>query len=160
MRYLIRQKYFSIRDGFYITDEHERNAYYVQGKFFSLAKQLTIYDLQGRELLFIKQKLFHILPNYDIFEGENLVATVKRKFSIFTKHYNIESSIYGDMRIEGNIFAWNFSIISKEGREIARISKKVLNIRDTYTVDIFDKNFEALSLAITLIIDAVHHISR
>lgn len=158
MRFLIQQKYFSIRDGFYITDEAGRNAYFVQGKFFSLGKQLTMYDSANREVLFIKQKLFRLLANFNVFQGEQLIANIKRKLPlILFKRYKVKSDVLGDLTIKGNIVAWNFSILDSANREVGRVSKKVLKIRDTYTIDIFDKNLESIILALTIVLDAAHH---
>lgn len=158
MRFLIQQKYFSIRDGFYIKDESGRDTYYVQGKFFSLGKQLTMYDGANREVLFIKQKLFRLMATFDVFEGNREVAKIKRKLPlIFAKRYKVTSDVFGDLTIKGNVFAWNFSIIDSQGREVGRVSKKVLKVRDTYAIDVFDRNLETIILALTIILDAVHH---
>lgn len=117
MRFLIRQKYFSIRDGFYITDEAGRNAYFVQGKIFTLGKQLTMYDLSGREILFIKQRIFRILPTFDVYQNNEVVAKIKRILPlIFVKRYKVKSSLFGDLKIKGNVFAWNFAIVDAQGK--------------------------------------------
>ncbi|MGI6133246.1 MAG: LURP-one-related/scramblase family protein [Christensenellales bacterium] len=158
MRFLIRQKYFSIRDGFYITDEAGRNAYFVQGKIFTLGKQLTMYDLSGREILFIKQRIFRILPTFDVYQNNEVVAKIKRILPlIFVKRYKVKSSLFGDLKIKGNVFAWNFAIVDAQGKEVGRVSKKVLRVRDTYAVDVYDKQLEPMVLALTIILDAVYH---
>lgn len=156
MRFLIKQKYFAIRDGFYITDEGGRNAYFVQGKMFTIGKKLTIFDNAGREVLFLKQRIFRPLARFDVYQGNDVVATIKRTVPLFKK-YKIISDKYGDLKIKGNILAWSFSIETYDGRQVAAISKKVLKIRDTYTVDVFDKRLETIVLGVSLVIDAMHH---
>lgn len=156
MRFLIKQKYFSIKDGFHITDINGNNAYFVQGKFFTLGKQLTMFDNAGREVLFLKQRLFRLRARFDIYINNEVVAYIKRK-TFFLKRYKIKSDVYGDLKIKGNIFAWNFSISTAEKRQVGVISKKIMKIRDTYTVDALDQRLEPLVIATALIIDAMHH---
>ncbi len=158
MRFLIQQKYFSIRDGFYVRDETGRNAYYVRGKIFTFGKQLSLSDSSGREILFIKQRLFRLLATYDILQNGVQIARIKRKFpGLFIKRYKIISDTFGDMKIKGNIVAWNFSIIDANDQKVAAISKKILRIRDTYTVDVYDRNIEPLVIGVSVILDAAHH---
>lgn len=158
MRFLIRQKFFSIRDGFYVKDEQGRDAYYIRGKIFSWGKQLTIFNNQGQELLLIKQRLFRIRARFDVKRGEETIAVIKRKlFPIFIKRYTIKTNDFGTLKIKGGIMAWKFSITNEAGEDLAYISKHVLNINDTYTVDISDRRFEALGLGIAIIMDVIHH---
>ncbi len=158
MRFIVQQKFFSIRDGYYISDEAGRNVYFVQGKLFTLRKQFTMYDNNKREVLFIKQKLLSLLGTFNVFQGENHLAKVKRRLPLlFAKRYKIISKIFGNLRIKGNMFAFNFAIVDDTGQEVARVSKKLLKVRDTYAIDIYDPNLEHLVLALSIIIDAVHH---
>lgn len=160
MRFIVRQKFFSIRDGFYIKDEAGRDMYHVQGKLFSLGKKLYLRDLAGNEL-FIKQRLFRLRARYDFLINDEVVAVVKRRwFPLFLKRYKVESDVFGDLKIKGNIMAWSFSIDTKDGHSLATVSKKILHINDTYAVDIFDKRFEMLGLGIAVMLDAVHHKGR
>lgn len=158
MRFVIQQKYFSIRDGFYIRDEAGRDAYYVRGKIFTFGKQLSLADSSGREIIFIKQRLFRLLATYDILQNGEKIARIKRRFpGLFIKRYKIISDTLGDMKIKGNIVAWNFSVIDGNGQTVATISKKILRIRDTYSVDIYDRRLEPILLGIATILDAAHH---
>lgn len=161
MRFIIQQKFFSIRDGFYISNERGQDVYFVQGKFFSFGKQLSMYDSSNREVLFIKQKVFSFLGTFDLFQNGNQVARIKRKLPlIFAKRYKLTSEIFGNLRIKGNVFAFNFSIIDEQDREVARVSKKLLKIKDTYAIDVYDDRLEQIILALTIIIDAIHHKGR
>lgn len=158
MRFLIQQKYFSIRDGFYIRDEAGREAYYVRGKLFTFGKQLSLSDTSGREILFIKQRPLRLLATFDIMQNGVSIARIKRKFpGLFLKRYKITSETLGDMKIKGNIVAWNFSILDGNNQQIATISKKILRIRDSYAVDVYDRRLEPFALGVSIILDAIHH---
>lgn len=155
MRFIVRQKYFAIRDGFYIKNEMGQDVYYVQGKLFSFGKKLYLRNAMGQEL-FIKQRLFRIRPRFDFYVNDERIAVVKRRlFPIFMKRYKINTEDFGKLKIKGNIIAWKFSIESEDG-VLATVNKK-FTVNDIYEVDIFNKNFEALGLGIAVMLDAIHH---
>jgi uncharacterized protein YxjI len=58
MRYILKQKLFSLGDDFFIKDETGRDLYFVDGKLFSFGAQLSFQDLEHNELAFIKQRIF------------------------------------------------------------------------------------------------------
>ena len=64
MRYVMKQKLFSLGDDFYIKDESGGDVFFVDGKVFTLGKKLSFQDLEGNELAFIKQKLLSWGPTY------------------------------------------------------------------------------------------------
>lgn len=78
MRYLVRERIFSIGDKFDIQDESGRNVYEVAGKVFSFGNKLNIFDMSGNNLIYIEQKIFKFLPEYYIYMGDKIVANVKR----------------------------------------------------------------------------------
>lgn len=158
-RFLLKQKYFAIRDGFNVKDASGRDCFYVQGKVFTLAKKLWLYSLNGQEIFYIKQRLFRLFPRYDIMQNGELVGKMKRTFPVLLgKRYKISSDRYGDMTTYGT-FGFNFTV-KQDGQDVGRISKKILKIADTYTVDVHDHRLASYMLAIALVIDARHHRSH
>ncbi len=153
MRYLVRQKIFSLSDRFHIQDEYGNIRFEVEGKIFSLGNKLRIYDMDGRELIYIEQKLWRLLPEYNIYKGSSLVARVKRELTFFKPRFTIESQ-YGDLTIDGDIFAHNFNIL-KNGRPIAWVSKKWMSLSDTYTVEIAPGEDEAFILSLAIVLDQI-----
>ncbi|HNW90269.1 MAG TPA: LURP-one-related family protein [Bacteroidales bacterium] len=67
MKYIIKQKVWSLTDRFSIKDEQENDRFFVNSKYFSLGNNLTLEDAGGYQLFHIKQKLFKFLPVYEIF---------------------------------------------------------------------------------------------
>lgn len=57
MRYLMKQKLFSLGGTFYIKNERDQDIFLVEGASFSFGHQLTFRDMSGNELAFIRQKL-------------------------------------------------------------------------------------------------------
>ncbi|MBU2277838.1 MAG: LURP-one-related family protein, partial [Gammaproteobacteria bacterium] len=62
MKYLIKQKIFSLTDSFEIENENGQVVITAKGKFFSISSSQTLFDQQGIELLKIKRKYLTLLP--------------------------------------------------------------------------------------------------
>ncbi|GFN35251.1 LURP-one-related/scramblase family protein [Tepidimicrobium xylanilyticum] len=155
MRYIIRERIFSIADKFNIEDENGNPQYEVVGKIFSLGNKLYIYDLNGIELIYIEQQVFRLLPEYFIYKEGSLVAKVKQQLTFFKPKFHIESS-YGSFTIDGDIFHYSFNIL-KNGSPIAWINKKWISFSDTYSVEILDDEDQPLILALVIVLDQVFH---
>ena len=137
MRYIIRQKVFSIREGFFIKDANQNDLYKVTGKVISLGKKLSLSDLQGNELCFIEQKLLKLMPEYHISVNGQVVMVIKQKVAFLKKKIEITGSA-GNYTVAGDFFAFDFTV-TKDNATVATISKKLLKFADTYTVDIDDR---------------------
>jgi len=155
MRYLVRQKMFSLSDSFTIKDEENNDVFIVKSQLLSFGKKLRIFDLAGRELCYIEQKLFRLMPEYDIYIAGYCVANVKKKFAFFKNNF-VVTSPNSQYYIDGDIFAYEFSIY-KDGRAVAYISKKFFSFTDTYMVDIDDGSDQVTILALAIVIDMVCH---
>lgn len=154
-RFIIRQKILALRDGFTIKDEAEIDQYRVKSKLLSFGKKLWIYDMFDNELCTIEQRVFKLLPEYHISIAENEVMTIKKVFTLFNKRFDITGSA-GDYTVEGDIIAKDFQII-KNGCTAATISKKLLAMSDTYSVDISENENPVLMLAVAVVMDLVCH---
>lgn len=155
MRYVVRQKIFSLGDGFRIKDEIGNDIFIVRSQILSFGKKLRIYDLLDNELCYIEQRLFKFMPEYDIYVGGQHMANVKKKFAFFKNDFEITSpgnSYY----VEGDFWAHEFSIHSGS-HMAARISKEFFSFTDTYGVDIDDREDQIPLLALAIVIDMVCH---
>ncbi|HEX4683389.1 MAG TPA: LURP-one-related family protein [Gemmatimonadaceae bacterium] len=79
MRYVLKQKFFSLGDDFMITDDAGRDVYFVDGKAFSIGDQLSFQDLNGTQLAYIKQRVLSWGPTYEIARNGDVVAVVKKQ---------------------------------------------------------------------------------
>lgn len=151
MRLFIKQKVWSFKDRFTIKDDVERDVYYVEGEFLTFAKKLRVFDQQNKEQLYIEQKLWRFLPEFDLFQDGEKVATVKKEFALFKNNY----TIFGpDWHIEGSVMAHDYVI--KEGNKVvADINKKWLSWGDSYEINITDESNVTVLLGVVIVIDAV-----
>lgn len=151
MKIYVKEKVFSWRDRFTVTDEEGNDRYIIEGEIFSLGKKLHIYDMFDRELALIKQKMPSLMPNFQVFcEGEQ-IAEIKKKFMLIFSKYTVDGPGW---EITGDFIEHDYEI-KKEGRRIASIHKKWMSWGDTYEVDVDDPRNEILTLAVVLAIDCV-----
>lgn len=158
MKFYVREKVFSFGDNFTIKDIDGYDAYKVVGKVFSFGNKLHLYSMDGRELAYIEQKLFKFLPEYHIHMDNSVVAVLKKEFSFFKPRLHIDS-IFGSFDIEGNIFAYNFTVY-RNGVSVADISKRAFAFSDTYEVDINDNESYPFILSMVIVIDQIFHDNR
>ncbi|MCL2631143.1 MAG: LURP-one-related family protein [Firmicutes bacterium] len=156
MIYKVKQKIFSVRDGYHVFDQYDNRAFHIMGKFFSIGKKFRFLDMSGSELFFIKQKLFRLFPTYEIWQGGQRVALFKGKFRMFGKKAVIKSEQYGDFKLWGSVMGWNFRI-TNNGAHAMEISKKLFRLSDTYAIDIADGLYDPFMLAVATVVDCAYH---
>jgi uncharacterized protein YxjI len=144
MRYYIKQKVFSFRDKFRVTDENQNELYEVKGKIMSLSNKLELKDMNGSVLYQAKKKVFSLMANYSLYDDQGTeVALIKRKLSL---RPNFDLSIMGkDLSVEGSFYGHAFDIVD-QGNVIASINKKYLSWGDTYEIDILEKEHNVDSI--------------
>lgn len=157
MRYIMRQKMFSLADSFTIKDENGDDVFDVRGTVFSLGKHLSFQDLAGNTLLTIKQELLSWGPTYDILKDDNPVAYVKKElFNVFNYRFAIDLPGGASGVAAGNFLDHEYTL-TRDGSPMATISKQWFSLTDTYGVDIPKDEDDVLVLAITVVIDMVCH---
>lgn len=157
MRYLMKQKVFSVGDKFAIKDENGSDAFFVDGRVFSLGHQLAFEDPQGRELAFIKQKVLALGKTYEIYRnGEHAASVKKEMFTLFQCTFHIHVDGQGDVDAAGNLSDHEYTF-TRNGEPIAQISKQWFAWSDTYGVEIADGEDPVLILASTVVIDLCCH---
>jgi len=156
-RYILQQKFFTIKDRYEITDDRNQVRFLMRGKFFTIGKKFWLSDARGNDLYFVKQRLFRLLARYDVKQGDNTVGKIKKRLSLFTKRLKVTSD-YGNYKVKGNVFAWDFKITDEAGNLVGNISKSILRIADRYTVDIY--NNDAFILAVAVALDSIYHPKR
>lgn len=157
MRYLMRQRIFSLGDDFTIKDEAGQDVFLVDGKVFSIGHKLAFIDMQGRELAFIRQKLLTIAPKYEIHRDGKLVAVVKKKmFTLFRCRFTVDVPGPDDIEAAGSLLDHEYKF-TRGGQTVATVSKRWFSMSDTYGVEIAPGEDDVLILASTVVIDMACH---
>ena len=151
MKLYMRQKVFSWRDRFSITDELGAEQYYAHSEGFTFGKKLHLTDTNGNELAFISEKVLSFTPRYFVSQYGQTIAEVVKDFSLFRPKYRIDGLGW---RIEGDVFDHNYVLLDANGFAMASVSKVWLSWGDTYEIDISMVADPAITLAVVLVIDA------
>ena len=157
MRFLMKQKIFSLRDSFEIFDEHNELAYIAKGSFFSfLRKSLTLKDAQENEVAQIKQKLLAIKPTFFIRANDGVTCRIKKCFFPLFSSKFIISTPGSEVVLTGDFLSHEYRF-EANGEEIAAVSKHWFSFGDTYGVDIkYDEDIW-LILSSIAVIDMIMH---
>lgn len=157
MRYVLKQKLFSLGDDFHIKDDAERDVYFVDGKAFSFGDQLSFQDLDGNELAFIKQKVFSWGKTYEIFRDGVVAAVVKKElFALFHHRFTVDVPGPDDLEAEGSFTDHEYTF-RRGDRTVATVSKKWFSWTDTYGVDVAPGEDPVLILASAVVVDQACH---
>jgi uncharacterized protein YxjI len=150
MRLLFRQKIFSWFDSFDIFDEAGNTVYTVKGQL-SWGHCLKIFDSTGSYVGMVKQRVITFLPTFDIYMGDNLIGSIKKEFSLLRPKYDID---FNGWHVDGSLLEWDYTIRDTLGSRIATISKELLHMSDTYTIDVTNPYDALYTVMLVLAIDA------
>ncbi|OAH14913.1 LURP-one-related/scramblase family protein [Streptomyces jeddahensis] len=151
MRYLVRDRILGIGDDYWIEDEQGGKAFLVDGKAMRLRDTFELKDPTGRVLIVVRQKMLALRDTMVIERDGESLATVKRKrLSLLRNHYRVALADGTEMDVSGKILDREFTI-ELDHRQLARISRRWLHVRETYGVDILDEQADpSLLIAVTV----------
>ncbi len=156
MKYLVREKMFSIGDDFWIEDEHGQKAFYVDGKVLRIRETLVLQDPHGNELAVIHKKLVALRDTMTVERDGRTLVTVRKKISPFRDKYRAELASGEELEIRGSIAEREYDIEYDEER-LARISRKWFRLRDTYAIHVEREDADpAMLIAVAVCVDRMH----
>jgi uncharacterized protein YxjI len=160
MRYLVRERIFSIKADFWITDENGNDVFYVDGKALSLRETFELRDASGNILTIIRKRLLSMRDTMEIESGEGVVATVRQAFFSPIRHrYIVDLADGSRLEATGDFADKDWSLVA-DGRLVGRISRQWFRIRDTYGVEVEPGENDALVISIAVCIDRIHEDER
>ena len=135
MRYLMRQKLFSLGEDFFIKDESGTDVFVVDGKAFSFGDQLSFQDLAGNELCAVVEK---------------------EPFTFFNCRFTVDLPGPDDLEAKGDFLDHEYEF-HRGGERVATVSKRWFTWADIYGVEIGEGVDDVLILASTVVIDLACH---
>ncbi|MEK3686068.1 MULTISPECIES: LURP-one-related/scramblase family protein [unclassified Paenibacillus] len=147
----IKQKVFSLREKFTVKNQQEQDVYYVEGSFMRIPKTFSIMNTADEEVALITKKVFSFLPKFFVEVDGREVLTIKKEFSFLKARYTIDSA---DIEVHGNWWDMDFQVIQR-GAVIGEVNKKWFTWGDSYSVQVFKEEMEAIIIAIVVAIDCV-----
>ena len=149
MKLLFKQRFFSWFDSYDIYDESGTIVYTVKGQL-SWGHCLKIFDVNDNEVGIVKQQVFTFLPKFDIYINNQYVGCIKRELSFFKPQYTID---YCGWYVQVDILEWDYQVFNQSGNIIATVSKQIVNLTDTYELEMDIENALGV-LMLVLAIDA------
>ena len=149
MRLYFKQRFFSWLDSYDVYDEAGNTAFTVEGKL-SWGHRLHINDCHGIHIGTLQERVFTLLPQFELYVGEDYIGRIRKEFSFFKPRFTIECNGW---EVDGNWLEWDYAI--REGqRQVASIQKEIFNLTDTYVIDVAWPDDALLALMVVLAIDA------
>lgn len=151
MKLILKQKMFSWFDSFNVYTEDRQVAYKVKGQL-SWGKKLKIYTPRGDEIGAVHKQIISITPSFDLYERGKKIGSINKKlFKLFGSAYKMESLGW---TATGNFTEWNYKIKDSHGNQVAKIGKQLLNLTDTYVLDIANPHDALYVLMFVIAVDA------
>ena len=155
MRYQVRERLFTIKDDFWVTDQDGNRVFFIDAKVLSLRHTLVLEDASGRKLAAIKHKLLTFTDAMDIERDGSVAATVHEAVFSPLHHRAIIDLPGGRLEAVGNFIGKDFEIRDGQ-RVVARVSRAWFRIRDTYGVEVEPGEDDALMICIAVCLDRIH----
>jgi uncharacterized protein YxjI len=153
LRYILKQKIFSIGGDFMIQDAGGADRYFVDGKAISLGRRLVIKDMDGDVAAVIQQHLISLTPAFEISRKGRPPATISRRFfSPIFDRLKVDLPGWDDLEVRGDLFDHEYTFY-RGGRSVAQVSKRWISLVDAYGIDIADGEDDVLILASAVVID-------
>ena len=157
MRYVMRQKMWSLGGDFTVKDEAGTDRFYVAGKVLSLRHEMVFEDADRRPVATVRKRLLSFGNAYDIYHGEQLYAVVKEGWLPlvryrFTVDVGDDGAGPGDLAIAGDFSSHEYTF-EQDGQVVATVSKRWFSWTDTFGVDVADGADDVLVLACTVVVD-------
>lgn len=150
MRLLFRQRFFSWFDSYDIYSETGETLYTVKGQL-SWGHCLKIFDAAGREVGTVRERVFRFLPCFELYCGTQYSGCVRRLLTFFRPQYTVECNGW---QVQGDLFGWEYTVITGDGRPVATVSKQLFQWTDTYGIEVVRPEDALCVLMLVLAIDA------
>lgn len=149
MKMLMKERMFTWFDSYNVFDENGDTLYTVKGKL-AWGHLLKIYDAYGMEVGEVKEKIISIMPKFEIEAYGKKIGDIRREITLFKPKYDVD---YKGWKMDGDIFEWDYKIMDRR-RKVAKISKKLWRLTDTYEIEVFDREDALYALLLVLAVDA------
>ncbi len=157
MRYVMKQKMWTLTDSFTIRNEAGQDVYQIRGKWFTIGDKLSFQDMDGKELMQINQRVLSWGPTYELYKDGELRAEVRKElFTFFCCRFTVDVPGPDDMQAAGDLLDHEYTF-TRGDKPVAQVSKKWFSWTDTYGIDIAEGEDEVLLLASAVVIDMACH---
>ena len=157
MRYVMRQKLWSIGGDFTVRDADGNGRFYVDGKLLSLSHEMVFQDVQRNPLATVRKRLLSIGNVYEVHHGDRLFAVIKEGWLPLVRYkFSVDVAPEGagpeDVEVTGDFWCHEYTFV-RAGQTMATVSRRWFSFRDTFGVDVVDDADAVLVLACAVVVD-------
>lgn len=157
MRFLMKQKIFTLRDSFEIFDQHQQVVLFAKSRIFSIRKSFTLLDPNEQPVAEIRQKLLAFRPTFYITTSNGQRYCIKKTFfPLFHSRFLIKGPDCS-LIIAGNFLGHEYQFFNPKEQLVAEVSKQWFSWSDTYGIDVSDESLSELIISAVIVIDATMH---
>jgi uncharacterized protein YxjI len=159
VKFLMRERMFSIGEDFWIEDEKGQRAFLVDGKALRLRQTFELKGPGDEILAVIRKKIISIRDTMVVErDGETIAKVHKKLFSPLHHKMLIELADGQEWTATGDIIEKNYVIESEQG-VIAQTSRKWFRIRESYGIEIAHPDLP-LVLSVAVAVDELAEDAR
>uniref|UniRef100_A0AC34EZG1 Uncharacterized protein n=1 Tax=Panagrolaimus sp. ES5 TaxID=591445 RepID=A0AC34EZG1_9BILA len=149
-RFTIRQKIFSLGDGYKIKNQFSQTVFYARSRRYTILGRIVLEDMTGRGLYKIREQ-WSLNNKYKIFLTQNnqKLVTIKRKLTSLRNEFIIES-VYGRYVFKGGLGEKLYSLL-KNGLTVATVNKKFFAL--SCEIEIINAEDQAFILAMIIVLN-------
>jgi uncharacterized protein YxjI len=156
MRYLMKQKAWSLRERFNIQNDLGEDVGYLEKAIMAWGDTLVFYDVAGKQVATIKQRMLSWRPTYDIETAAGTSTLEEQRHFLARATFTIATPS-GNLGIEGDWSQHEYFVTNGHASTIATVSKQWWTWTDTFGVEILPGEDVVLILAATVVVDLIHH---
>lgn len=153
MQFSMKQKVFSIKQKFNITDMNGEPVYEVEGKLLSFGNKLTVRDMAGNDLVHIHQKVLSLVPKYFIEEEGKEEVELKGHITLLRPHYTLEADD-GNWEIRGEFGEHEYEMFRGE-ELIGTVNKKWFSWGDSYVLTVVHDEDVLRAVGVMIALDCI-----
>lgn len=148
---ILKRKLFALNNQYTIYDGANNTLVFTaRSRYLSPTKNIRLYDAAGNKILHIKKKLFRIMPEYDIYSENQLVAKIKRKFA-YSKYVLLIFNGPSIQIAESIFYSKRFTVYSASRALV--IIQKLLALSHTYSIDYSQEQSASVAVAYAIVVD-------
>lgn len=158
MRYLVRERIFSIGTDFWVEDEYGGRPFFVDGKALSLREACELKDANGTILTRIHKKLLAMRDTMTVesTDGQAIAKVRPAFFSPIRHRYEVELPDGQRLEALGNFGDHNWELADGARQILGRVSRHWFSVRDAYGVEVAPGVNDPLVISIAICIDHIH----
>jgi len=152
--YIMKQKFWTLHDEFIIRSDNQKPLFHIKGKLFSIGDKLSFRDMNGQELAYISEQVISLLKRYRIYKADGSFAVIRKDLTLFNDKFTIKVDNEKTYLVKGNFWDLEYSFY-RQGRLVGIVSKKLVSLNDTYTIQLARGEDDVLLLASAVVIDMI-----